>query len=243
MRAAKRAAYAVVFTGSLSPIAAMATEFDFNFIDQDFSAVLNQTLVAGVAFRIEPQDARLIGKSNINPNVCSGVYQLCQGLNREQIYPAQQLRRSPGAASMNFDDGNLNFNQGDVTQSPIVWTHDLKIESGDFGFFYRGRAIYDPALYHGKARYRNRITAENAASVGISGPVRSSPSNRYFPQVLVRARRSAKRATRTKASRSVSATSSSTPTSSARSRCRASATCSSASAARPCSGASRRWRS
>jgi hypothetical protein len=183
MRVTKRAACAVVVVGSISPIVVTATEFDFNFIDQDFNAIVNQTLTAGVAFRIEPQDSRLIGKANINPNVCSGVYMLCQGVNRAQTFPAEQLRRAPGAASMNFDDGNLNFNQGDITQSPIVWTHDLKIESGDFGFFYRGRAIYDPALYHGKVRYRNRITSENFASVGLSGPIRSTPSNRYYTQV------------------------------------------------------------
>ena len=171
-----------VVVGSLSPVAAMATEFDFSFMDQDFGAVLNQTIVAGVAFRIEPQDSRLIGKSNINPNVCAGVYQTCQGLHREQIYPAQQLRRSPGAASINFDDGNLNFDRGDVTQSPIVWTHDLKIESGDFGFFYRGRAVYDPALYHLKTNRPNVITSGNFASVGNQTP--GSPSNRYFVQTF-----------------------------------------------------------
>ncbi len=54
MRVLKRAALAVVVGGSLLPVAAMATEFDFKFIDQDFEAVLNQTIVAGVAFRLEP---------------------------------------------------------------------------------------------------------------------------------------------------------------------------------------------
>lgn len=168
-------------------MAASATEFDVNFLDQDFNAVLNQTITAGVAFRIEERDSRLIGKANINPNVCTGVYQLCQGLNRTQTYPAEQLRRSPGAPSLNFDDGNLNFDRGDITQSPIVWTHDLKIESGSYGFFYRGRAIYDPALYHGKVKYRNRITSGNFSSVGISGGGvginGGSPSNRYYDQV------------------------------------------------------------
>ena len=163
------------------PMSALATEFDFNFGDQDFNAVLNQTLVAGVAFRVEERDSRLIGKSNIDPDVCKGVYQLCQGLNRTQSYPAEKLRRSPGAASMNFDDGDFNFDRGDVTQSPVVWTHDLKIESGKFGFFYRGRAIYDPALYHGKVQYRNRITSANIDSVGISEPGNRT-SNRYFPR-------------------------------------------------------------
>ena len=161
---------------------AQALEFSTNFLDQDFDAVLNQTVTAGVGFRIEERDSRLVGKANINPNVCSGVYQTCQGLHREQIYPAQQLRRSPGAASINFDDGNLNFDRGDVTQSPIVWTHDLKIESGDFGFFYRGRAVYDPALYHLNTNRPNVITSDNVAAVGTRNP--GSPSNRYFEQTF-----------------------------------------------------------
>ena len=174
-------AVSALAAGASAP--ALATEFDLSIAGQDFGAVLNQTLTAGVAFRVEAQDARLIGKSNINPNVCSGVYQLCQGLNRTQSYPAEQLRRSPGAASLNFDDGNLAFNRGDITQSPIVWTHDFKLQTGDFGFFYRGRAIYDPALYHGTVYSGNRITSQNLATVGTSGAVRSNPSNRYFPQV------------------------------------------------------------
>ena len=161
---------------------ARALEFDVNFLDRDFEAVVNQTITAGVGFRLEERDSRLVGKSNINPNVCGGVYQTCQGLHREQVYPAQQLRRSPGAASINFDDGNLNFDRGDVTQSPIVWTHDLKIESGDFGFFYRGRAVYDPALYHLKTNRPNVITSDNFASVGNQTP--GSPSTRYFGQTF-----------------------------------------------------------
>ncbi|WP_022977567.1 DUF1302 domain-containing protein [Nevskia ramosa] len=180
MASSKFAALAVaVAVGAALPMSATASEFDFNFGEQDFNAVLNQTLTAGVAFRIEERDSRLIGKSNIDPNVCTGVYQLCQGLNRTQTYPAEKLRRSPGAASMNFDDGDLNFDRGDITQSPVVWTHDLKIESGKFGFFYRGRAIYDPSLYHGQVQYRNRITSANVNSVGTA-EAGNRTSNRYF---------------------------------------------------------------
>ncbi len=159
-----------------APIAS-AIEMNLNFADQDFNAILNQTITAGVGFRIEERDSRLVGKSNIDPGACAGVYQSCQGLHRTQVYPSQHLRSIPGAASLNFDDGNLNFDRGDVTQSPMVWTHDLKIESGDFGFFYRGRAVYDPALYHLDTNYPNRITAQNAASVGTTG---NGPANRYF---------------------------------------------------------------
>jgi len=178
----KAAAWSLAAGMAAMANSAQALEFDTTLFDQDFNAVLNQTLTAGVGFRIEERDSRLVGKSNINPTVCAGVYQTCQGLHREQIYPAQQLRRSPGAASINFDDGNLNFDRGDVTQSPIVWTHDLKIESGDYGFFYRGRAVYDPALYHLNTNRPNVITSDNVGSVGSQTP--GSPSNRYFVQTF-----------------------------------------------------------
>ena len=170
------AALAIGFATCTMP--ATALEFAGAALGHDFEAVLNQTITAGVGFRLEERDSRLVGKSNIDPNVCGGVYQSCQGLHRTQAYPAAHLRRVPGAASLNFDDGNLNFDRGDVTQSPIVWSHDFKIESGDVGFFYRGRAVYDPALYHLKARYPNRITADNVGAVGTADP--GSPSNRYF---------------------------------------------------------------
>ena len=158
---------------------ASASEFNFGIGDASLNAVLNQTVTAGVAFRIDARDTDFVGKSDLNPHVCDGVYQSCQGLQREQIYPSVHLREAPGIPSINFDDGDLNYNRFDVTQSPIVWTHDLKIKDGDFGFFYRGRAIYDPANYHFKEYHPNRITPANFASVGNST---NPASTRYFPR-------------------------------------------------------------
>lgn len=168
------------------PQLAAASEFNFDIGSQDFTAVLNETVTAGVAFRVENQDKRNIGKSDLNPNVCSGVYQSCQGLQRTQIYPAAHLAAAPGAGSINFDDGDLNYKRYDITQSPIVWTHDLKITHGNFGFFYRGRAIFDPANYYFTEYHPNRITSDNVNSVGTAGPtglLAPNPSNRYMPRV------------------------------------------------------------
>jgi len=94
---------AVAFLAASSDRAS-ALDFEiptFGFGDQPISAVLNTTLTAGGGFRTQGQSVNLIGKSNLNPGVCggpNGAYQSCQGLFRDQSYPAAQLAAAPGAA-------------------------------------------------------------------------------------------------------------------------------------------------
>lgn len=174
-----RRIHAVLLMLVLSP-AAIAAEFSFDIGDTAFSAVLNNTVTLGASWRVENRADDLVGKSSLNPSVCSGPYQSCQGLHRLQSYPAAHLAAAPGMASMNFDDGNLNYDKGDITQAPFKLSQDLNIKFGDFGFFFRGMGIYDDVNYRDfQETYRNRITAENAAQTGITG---SSTSNRYFPR-------------------------------------------------------------
>ncbi len=162
--------------------AAQAATFDFSLGDTQFSSVLNNTVTFGASWRIEDRANDLVGKSSLDPQVCSGVYQTCQGLHRLQTYPAEHLAAAPGMASMNFDDGNLNYDKGDITQAPLKLSQDLNIRFGDFGFFFRGIGIYDDVNYRDfGARYRNRITPGNASSTGNTGDPRIS--NRYFDRV------------------------------------------------------------
>lgn len=157
---------------------AQAVEFDFSVGDTDFTAVLNNTVTMGASWRVEDQARYLVGKSSLDPDVCGGYYQSCQGVHRDQVYPAQRLFSAPGMASMNFDDGNLNYNKGDVTQAPLKLSQDLNIKFGDFGVFVRGMGIYDFVNYnHFKERHYNRITADNYTSVGSTGDM---AANRYF---------------------------------------------------------------
>lgn len=166
----------------LLPVSAQAVEFNFNWLDTDFQAVMNNTVTFGASWRIEDREDRLVGKSNLNPGVCRGVYQSCQGLHRTQSYPAARLRSAPGMASINFDDGNLNYDMGDITQAPFKLSQDLNIKFGDYGFFFRGIGIYDPINYNNfEETYPNRITAENASRTGVTGD--PDISNRYFPRV------------------------------------------------------------
>ena len=143
---------------------------------------LNNNITVGAALRTEVQATDLIGKANLNPGVCSGIFQSCQGLFKGQTYPAQQLFASPGAPSMRTDDGNLNYDQHDLTQGGIRLTQDLTLGKDGFGFFARTISFYDAVNDRKKDTYRNLITAENDQRVGTTGLNTSAP-NRYFARV------------------------------------------------------------
>lgn len=60
------------------------------------------------------------------------------------------------------DDGNRNFDSGDMTQNRVSVSSDLDINYGDGGFFARGRAWYDESyddksLYSGKPFQKDGI--------------------------------------------------------------------------------------
>ena len=163
------------------PLGAHAIEFNFSMFDETFSGVLNNTATFGYSWRVEDRADRMVGKLNLNPDLCSGAYQYCQGLHREQTHPAEQLARAPGQASVNLDDGNLNYDKWDITQAPLKITNDLKLTWGDFGIFARGIGIYDYINYEFREYHPNRVTAENVDRTGITD--QPMTSNRYFDHV------------------------------------------------------------
>lgn len=166
---------------ALAGPAALAVEFDFQAGDTAVTSVLNNTMTLGAAWRIEERSDDLVGKANLDPGVCAGQYQSCQGLHRLQNFPAQRLAAAPGMASVNFDDGNLNYNRGDIIQAPFKLSQDLTVNFGSFGVFVRGMGIFDYPNYSDfRNYYPNQITAQNAGEVGITG---SPTSNRYLPRV------------------------------------------------------------
>ncbi len=157
--------------------------YRFQLFGEELEAISNNSLTAGVQFRIESRSNDLVGKSNINPDVCQGIFQLCQGVVREQDYPAARLRDAPGQGSMNFDDGNLNYDKGDVTQAPFVLNNDVKLRWRDYELFVRGRGVYDPVNYNFTETHPNKVTPENFESVLTRG---DPFANRYFPATLGR---------------------------------------------------------
>lgn len=177
---ALRVSLAAAVLSALSPTAG-AVEYNWTLFDQNVDAVFNNTMTFGASWRVENRKDYLVGKSNLDPEVCGGQFQSCQGLHRLQSFPAERLAAAPGMATLNFDDGNLNYDKGDITQAPFKLSQDLRIKFGNYGFFFRGMGIYDYVNYNDFEDYHpNRITAENADRTGTTG---SPTANRYFTRV------------------------------------------------------------
>ncbi len=152
-----------------------ALEFSIPVINQaSVDAVLNTTLTAGGAVRTQNPSVNLVAKGALDPNVCegpNGAYQLCQGLFRDQIFPAQHLARAPGAASSNFDDGDLNYAKGSLIQGVAKVTQDLSLTYDNFGFFGRALFFYDAVNNDFTENHPNELTADNYLQAGRCAPL------------------------------------------------------------------------
>ncbi len=184
----------VVLTLGAAPFnATHAIQFDLDFGD-GIQGTLNTVLTAGAGIRVQGQAPDLIGKANLNPNVCglqaSGVEnQSCQGLFRDQGHPAAALAAAPGQASHNADDGNLNYGRYDLTQAVFKATQDLSLKYGDYGFFAKWLYFYDFVNNDFTEYHPNRITRENAAQVGNNGGSNAVFDKQYGAGGVVRNKR------------------------------------------------------
>ncbi len=89
---------------------------EYRWTAGDFEAQLNSTLTMGIAFRAEDRDPLLFSRGNGG-----------EGL------------------SSNFDDGNLNYDKGDITYAPIYYNGDLSLRwRNNSGAFIRTLVYYDP---------------------------------------------------------------------------------------------------
>src|SRR5580765_8201716 len=91
----------LALTALASP--AWAIQFDLDF-GGGIHGTLNSVVTAGAQVRTQDRDYDLLGKSNINPNICGNITsgpnagqsaQACQGVFKDQNYPAQTLVAAP----------------------------------------------------------------------------------------------------------------------------------------------------
>ncbi|MBX6421792.1 MAG: DUF1302 domain-containing protein, partial [Nevskia sp.] len=149
---------------------AHALSESFNVGGDELKMVLNNTFTVGGGIRMQSPNVELIGKSNLDRNVCGVPYQSCQGVFKDQIFPAQKLARSPGAAAVNGDDGDLNYSKYHFFQAPAKLTSDLTLSYKEFGVFARLLYFYDFVNNDFTETHPNRITAQNRddPNVGVS---------------------------------------------------------------------------
>jgi hypothetical protein len=156
----------LALSAGLGAPAAQAITFT---LGDDVSGTLNTFMTLGAGVRMQARAVDLVGKANLDPGVCGGIEQSCQGVFRDQIHPAQTLARSPGQAFLNADDGNLNYDKGDLTQAVFKVTQDINLTMGEFGFFAKWLYFYDFVNNDFTEFHPNAITRDNEAEVGCPG--------------------------------------------------------------------------
>ena len=100
-------------------------------LSEDVSGVWNNSVVVAAAVRAKDPDKQLVGYNN-----------------------ADQYPGARGAVS-SADDGNLNYQKGDLISAPLVYTTDLELRyQGRYGVYGKARSWYDYAgenkqVHHG----------------------------------------------------------------------------------------------
>ncbi len=98
---------------------ASAVEFQWGDVEGSF----NSQISIGASWRMEAQDPILVTPGNL-PGIGT-------------------------ASTSTADDGNANFNDGDIYSLILKGVHDLELRKGDFGVFLRGKYWYDEELANG----------------------------------------------------------------------------------------------
>lgn len=105
----------------------------FELESGDVTGSLDSTLSYGAAWRVDDRDPDLIGRAN-----------------------------GGNAFSVNFDDGNLNYDEGELISHSVKINSELSLDYKNFGLFVRGSAFFDLENQSGdRARTELRSAALN----------------------------------------------------------------------------------
>lgn len=125
------AALAAVLAGVLASPAG-----GVEFQDGELSGNFDTTVSYGLSVRVEERDDNQIGKANLNPALTNLFLTNPVGNNAA-------FRAAPGRYSVNSDDGDLNYDKGDLIANTLKVSHELTMDWRNFSAFFRGYYFYD----------------------------------------------------------------------------------------------------
>ena len=100
-----------------------------DFSGENYSLRLDTTVSYSIGLRVSDRDDDLVGKSAFNPAI--------------SLLPIEQQIAAPGRFSVNSDDGNLNFDSGEVIFNQARILSELEFSYQNFGFFVRANFFKD----------------------------------------------------------------------------------------------------
>ena len=123
---------------SLVPVQAYQTSVG------DVNVQLDNTISYGIGWRVSDRDRGQIMAGN-----------------------GELLDISGKGSSYNYDDGTLNYSQGDIYTNVFKWSSDLEVSYKNYGGFFRARAYYDHAIMDQETDFKPlNDEAKDAAGLG-----------------------------------------------------------------------------
>lgn len=112
----------------------------FEFEKGELTGSIDTTVSLGYSWRTEDQDPDLIGKANFNPLIGGGNIVI----TGPGSFPGSAFQvAQPGRFSINRDDGNLLYDQGDAISQAFKITSEMDLKYKNYGAFMRASYFYD----------------------------------------------------------------------------------------------------
>lgn len=122
---------------ALSATPAAALDYSYGGWDLDW----DNRLTFGAAWREEAPDPSLIGKSNLDPQLCASDD--CLSASPDNRAGNDRYLAAPGARNSVYDEGDLNYNKGDLIATPLKWTTRIKAQRNNLKVEFGALAFYD----------------------------------------------------------------------------------------------------
>jgi len=100
-----------------------------DFSGPNYSLNIDTTVSYSIGLRVSDRDDDLVGKAAFNPAI--------------SVFPIEQQIAAPGRFSNNSDDGNLNFDSGEVIFNQARITSEMEFSYKNYGMFLRGNFFRD----------------------------------------------------------------------------------------------------
>lgn len=128
----------------------------------DVTITLDSTFSIGAGMRTEDRDFGKISKSSL-PNLDWTGYDMATNV----VYQGEDIwsiNENNGSYSANSDNGNLNFDKGDLFSLQVKGTHELNVSYQDLGLFVRGMYYYDFEAESGVSAYSHYLSDQLPSS-------------------------------------------------------------------------------
>ena len=145
-----------LLAAALACAAHSAAAINFDIGSTGATGSLRTQVSVGATLRTEPQSTELVGKLNL-----PGQYQFCEdksptglpgapapGINCQTVEGNAKFLALPGAATVNADNGDLNYDRGELVNAAIKVAPRLQLTYEDFGLDLSGLYFYDPVNSH-----------------------------------------------------------------------------------------------